>query len=649
MDEPAPDPRTAARVASIRAACALPVARVHGSLEGRADGEVLAATIEPDGRHAALVLRDAIERWDLDALACVGRWEVAPPGYVNNAVCVARAPGGVRVDGPAGLWRATDAGDGWRALPTIDRLGTFTQAVGDVLAVWRQGILHVFHFEDGASCWSAPLQAAPAEVALSRDGRFLLRSVSAASFDVLEPIAPGAGGPAELRTVARIATGAPTVGGVRAVAVNGARRLAAIATTEGVVLGRWDDWWGAVTLAARPRRPLQMGFSGDGGRLVLRDGDCVVRVDVATGEVRLSRGEPGPNGKTSYAWPATSSGRVLGVSRGGLHVLDDTAEDFRTRAFDPVGQVACAAGTPDGRALITGADDGAVRVRDRATGEVLAQAEAGAAVVAVAASPDGREVVALRADGELSWYDRATGALAGRVDNVLDAKRGDASGLALSPDGRVAAVVGRPLAPVVVRVDLATGARGALDPPPGGAKAPSEGDASFTAEGAIRCLRAQDFGEEGTRIVVVEHAPDGAARALLPRPQIDLGEETAIDSLWYVLSRDGRLLWRCASGAAMGTAVSVVATDAPDDPPVQWAIDGWPLTQCAGDRLLAFATFDGSLVLLAAHGASVSTPWPRGCVPLAFAPDDGALWVRDASGLVAEVTVPSSLRAPAAP
>jgi hypothetical protein len=56
----------------------------------------------------------------------------------------------------------------------------------------------------------------------------------------------------------------------------------------------------------------------------------------------------------------------------------------------------------------------------------------------------------------------------------------------------------------------------------------------------------------------------------------------------------------------------------------------------------------GKLWLLSANGESVCTDWPRWDVrPLAFAPDDGALWVLDGTGLVAELVVPERLlRAP---
>jgi len=637
VDEPAPDPRTAARVASIRAACALPVARVHGSLEGRADGEVLAAAIEPDGRHAALVLRDAIERWDLDALACVGRWEVAPPGYVNHAACVAPAPGGLRVLCPDGLWRLKDAGDAWQMLTAIDRADGQVLAWGDVFAVARGGAVQVVRFDDGAPRWAAPLQAAPHDVALSRCGRFGLRRVSSTSFDVLESVAPCAGAPAGLRTVARLATAPPAVHGFQFAALDGERRLAAVATSEGVVVGRWDDWWGAATVPVRAHALAQLEFTEGGRALVLCEPRRVARVDLATHAFTVARGLPRTLGGPGQTPQVSASGRVLCVSHGGLHVLDVGRDDFRTRAFDPVGEVTCAAGTPDGRALVTGADDGSLRVRDRATGEALAQGEAGGPVVAVAASPDGRDVLAVRGTRDLLRFDRATGALVAVVARTRDALWLRAGALATSADGRFAALSS---AGASARVDLATGAQQALEAPAGAIRLTPDG-AAFTPEGAIRSLYTQSSDARPPELLAIEHATDGAAREVVRRPLTGAGDGDTTDSLHLALSRDGRLLWRIAS-SRNGTLVSGAPIGA-----APRGVDRhlW----CAGTRVLAVSISRGELLLLAAHGAGVRTPWPRGCVPLAFAPDDGALWVRDASGLVAEVTLPASLRAPATP
>jgi hypothetical protein len=80
MDDARLDPATAARVQEIRGQCSLRVAGVHGSLAGRTGRSVRAAYLEPGGGHAVLLLSDgALERWDLDAVERVGRWEFPPP------------------------------------------------------------------------------------------------------------------------------------------------------------------------------------------------------------------------------------------------------------------------------------------------------------------------------------------------------------------------------------------------------------------------------------------------------------------------------------------------------------------------------------------------------------------------------------------
>ena len=364
MDHVPPDPRTAARVAAIRAGCTLPVARVYGSLEGRADGEVRAAAIEPDGRHAALVLRDAVERWDLDALACVGRWEVpALDVYTIHAVCVAPAPGGLRVLNARGLWRVNDAGNGWQVLVPSDGRSGNTQSAGDSFAMWRDGDLHILLCEDGTTRWTATAPAAWIDVVFSPCGRFLLRRASATSFDVLEAVALGAGTRVELRPVARLATTAPAVRNVTFGALDGERRLAAIATSEGVVLGRWDEWWSAATVTARAERLRRLAFTAGGHALILGEVQRLAWIDVAKRELRVPRGASGTVGGGRATIAVSASGRVLCVPRSCLHVFDVGSDGFRARAFDPVGEFASVAGTPDGRALLTAANDGATGAR----------------------------------------------------------------------------------------------------------------------------------------------------------------------------------------------------------------------------------------------------------------------------------------------
>jgi WD40 repeat protein len=116
-------------------------------------------------------------------------------------------------------------------------------------------------------------------------------------------------------------------------------------------------------------------------------------------------------------------GAALTASSGGdRYAAARLWEPRDERAFGELrlqgGDVMALAFSPDGQALLTGADDRVARVWDRTTGRVTALAPAHAGmVVAVAVSPDGRTLVtggmnssSAKPDGEFRLWDRATGA-----------------------------------------------------------------------------------------------------------------------------------------------------------------------------------------------------------------------------------------------
>lgn len=638
MSEPPIDPRTADRVATLRAACALPLVRAHGSLEGRAGGDVLAAAMEPDGRHVALVLRDAVERWALDPLACVGRWEAAAPATAGHAACVGEAPVGLRFSSWNGLWRATPDG-AWVPLHAHPR--TLAQPdAPDVLLDLHRREVRVVDLASGATLRLDALPATARELCFASGGRSALHRRASDDFELWEasPDADRAAAPPW-----RVAAHLPLPSRAlhrpgSAVALHPATRLVAITTSAGVRVGRWDAWDRAAFVEGASPRTVEAAFSGDGATLLLRDEARVLRVDAAT---RAARAAPLPPGCGGADVRVVHHGeRAVLLAAGALHVLDEGAEAFRSVAYDPAAETRCAAGTPDGRALVTAAADGVVRVRDRVTGEVTALAEVDGAPSRLAVSPDGRELLVAMGGGDLVRLDRATGAHLDRIAGAFGPRARRFGGFAVSADGRRVALCDDARGRVrAVEADLVTRAPRDLRARGVGISGRPWGVA-YTDDGRVRLAVEEVPPDADVRAVrCSEFDGDGAARELHWRP-FPRAQEAGVP--WrseLALSRDGRLLWGALSDGRDGGGLAFrVDLDAPADEGPQWLLDGAVRSCRAGRERFAVSTWNDALWLLDLRGDVRRVAWPGGCEPLAFAPDDGALWVRDAGGLVVEVS-----------
>jgi WD40 repeat protein len=89
--------------------------------------------------------------------------------------------------------------------------------------------------------------------------------------------------------------------------------------------------------------------------------------------------------------------------------------------------------SPDGETMVTGSDDGRLRIWDVGSGEVLQTLTGhGSSVFSIAYSPDGTKMLSGDGDGTLFLWDVATG----EIERELVAHKNDIVGMAFLPDGR---------------------------------------------------------------------------------------------------------------------------------------------------------------------------------------------------------------------
>lgn len=611
------DERAAARVATLRAACTLSIARVLGSLRGRPEGVLWSVAMEPGGRHAAVLVIGAVERWDLDSLTCVGRWPLAR-GLLPNAVsCVGAAPAGLRfvADGErrSGLAMAAP-------LPVEQADGSMSMSFHDpptpaILRMHGDEIDVLVRVSDGAPlcdiprgqrCWCDPA------------GRWVVVRRSTAALEVLEVRAGK-------RTRSAVSLAVAADDDAR-VAVDDRGRFAVV-TGASARISAWNEWPAARTFPVPAHAWSDLELCDEGRILVLCGPGRVVRLDTATGQTSEVRLEP--VGREEFAIDV-AAGRVLHADSAGLRVIDGPAAVTRTHPSDVT---LVTAATATANLLVTSAADGSLRVVDRVTGEQRAQLRCPTREPhSVAVTADGRELVALGAvDGLLRW-SLASGALLARIQLPAASDRAPPH-LWIAPDGRAVAFTSctRPHhQPTAYFVEL-----------PGGRvrRATRVGRTfhwggelclGFTADGALRGAILSRYGDR----LQLWRRPPGARR---PEPA---GESRSDWRALLATGTDGRLQWReCVAEYAV--TVAIAAPDVAADPIARWEVGGRVSGCCAG-RKLAAVVVDDELMILHEDGRKLAAELPDGCAPLTFAPDDRTLWIRDESGLLLELAVPDA-------
>lgn len=615
------DPRTAGRAEALRAACTLPITRIFGSLVGRSGGRPWSVAMEPGGRHAAVMVSGGVERWDLDALECVGRWPLPRDLFPGNLVCVGETPAGLRYTSDCKLWhglapalrlsiRTTDGGMRFHFTDPPTR-SVFQMVDGEVPVLVRAADGSPFcRVPDGLRRWCDP------------DGTFVVVERSRTAFDVLAVAADSL----TPRLVTTLTVDEALAGEAR-VAIDGPGRRVALVFEKAAVVGAWDRWPSARTFPLLAHRWTDLEFCAGGRTLVLCMPGCVVRLDTKTG-------------RTGEAWFAVAdserfapaidaaTGRVLHADAAGLCVIDRST--VRTRIADHGPLVTAAAAAFE--LLVTSASDGSIRARDRTTGEVRLKLQCPTRESHAVAVTSDLVIAVGVADGVLRWSLR-TGQPRPRIglkktsDRLLPR-------ILLTPDGRQLALARRDARREgvdVFVVDLDAGRARQLeriDLQHGRSSALCLGlDADATV------LRGATVADYGRRLELWTRPLAGGRR----RPA---GDSKGGPGDPLTISSDGKLLWW--QGLTEFVVSVTAAAGVADTPLARWPV-AHPVSACCAGRSLLAVTVNGSLTILVADGRSLATKLPKDCEPLTFADDDRALWVRDPMGMLVELAIPETL------
>jgi WD40 repeat protein len=232
---------------------------------------------------------------------------------------------------------------------------------------------------------------------------------------------------------------------------NGVRGLALAPGTAGVYysggLDRtvrvWNETGKAVASFAMPSAVASLTASRDGRTLAVGGSDGVIRVLHANDgkQIRALSGHTGPVNDLAFL----PDGRLASASADGTARLWSVPADHAAKAPAPAvlrghkGPVHAVSVLPGGRAVVTGGEDGTVRLwgtADGAAGWVLTAHDA--PVLALAVSPGGDRILTGSADRTARLFDAATGVRRA----VLSGHPGAVNSVAFSPAGDRVATAG---------------------------------------------------------------------------------------------------------------------------------------------------------------------------------------------------------------